>query len=394
MKQIYSKAFVLLVAVMLLSCQKKATETIHSGAAFSLNMEAIAEKLLERSSLQPGERVVMIGQPGEFDSLVSLLGRKIASRGAVYLGTLSVDTVTWPQAWKTDFTKSTEGMNKVELTRLFSDVDLGIMLPGANPSHAPYAAMQSVLRQGSGRTIHFHWIGAYDFAANPIPIDSNASMLYQRALLETDYLQLYRIMEAFDSSVRKNDVTITTLAGTNLTFKIGDRPVTKQNGNASMARTKFARNLIDREIELPAGAIRVAPMEETVNGAIAFPNAKWNDQEVEDLVFTFKNGKVTDIKARKGVEAVKAELEMAGVAGYSFRELALGFNPLLAIPMDKPWIPYYGYGAGVVRLSLGDNSELGGKVTGGYVRWNLFTDATVMVGNETWVKEGKLLKTR
>jgi hypothetical protein len=33
-----------------------------------------------------------------------------------------------------------------------------------------------------------------------------------------------------------------------------------------------------------------------------------------------------------------------------------------------------------VRLSLGDNSELGGKVTGGYVRWNFFTDPTVTVG--------------
>jgi hypothetical protein len=43
---------------------------------------------------------------------------------------------------------------------------------------------------------------------------------------------------------------------------------------------------------------------------------------------------------------------------------------------------------------LGDNSELGGKVIGGYVRWNFFTDATVMVGNDTWVLAGKLVKTR
>ena len=41
---------------------------------------------------------------------------------------------------------------------------------------------------------------------------------------------------------------------------------------------------------------------------------------------------------------------------------------------------YYGYGAGVVRLSLGDNSELGGDVTGGSVRWNFFVGTTVTVG--------------
>ena len=89
---------------------------------------------------------------------------------------------------------------------------------------------------------------------------------------------------------------------------------------------------------------------------------------------------------------MKKELNTAGEAGYSFREFALGFNPLLAIPKEKPWIPYYGYGAGVVRLSLGDNSELGGNVKGGYVRWNFFTNATVQVGDDIWVKGGKFLK--
>ena len=47
----------------------------------------------------------------------------------------------------------------------------------------------------------------------------------------------------------------------------------------------------------------------------------------------------------------------------------------------------------MVRLSLGDNTELGGKVGGGYVRWNFFTDATVRTGDEVWVSAGKLVKT-
>jgi hypothetical protein len=82
----------------------------------------------------------------------------------------------------------------------------------------------------------------------------------------------------------------------------------------------------------------------------------------------------------------------AGPAGRAFREFALGFNPLLAVPEDNPWIPYYGYGAGVVRFSLGDNSELGGNVSGGYVRWNFFTDTTVTIDGEVWVRNGKLVK--
>jgi hypothetical protein len=69
-----------------------------------------------------------------------------------------------------------------------------------------------------------------------------------------------------------------------------------------------------------------------------------------------------------GLEHVLQEVALAREAGRAFREFALGFNPLLAIPEHEDWIPYYGYGAGVVRLSLGDNSELGGEVGGGYVR--------------------------
>ena len=43
----------------------------------------------------------------------------------------------------------------------------------------------------------------------------------------------------------------------------------------------------------------------------------------------------------------------------------------------------------MVRLSLGDNTELGGSVGGEYVRWNFFTDATVTVGGEVWVEGGE-----
>ena len=73
--------------------------------------------------------------------------------------------------------------------------------------------------------------------------------------------------------------------------------------------------------------------------------------------------------------------------------VAVKLRDLKAIPSTgERWIPYYGYGAGVVRLSLGDNTELGGTVGGGYVRWNFFVDATVTVDGEIWVEGGRLLR--
>ena len=186
---------------------------------------------------------------------------------------------------------------------------------------------------------------------------------------------------------------MTTPAGTDLTFRIGDRPVTKQDGDASAARAANGLNLIDREVELPAGAIRVAPLEGSVQVRIAFPPSVWGETTVEGLVLTLQDGVVVDATADSGLDAAVAEMDASAPAGRAFRELALGFNPLLAIPESgEPWIPYYGYGAGVVRLSLGDNTELGGAVGGGYVRWNFFVDATVEVDGEVWVEEGRLVR--
>src|SRR3972149_3300681 len=175
-----------------------------------------------------------------------------------------------------------------------------------------------------------------------------------------------------------------------LAFETGNRPVTRMDGDASAARAAQARNLVDREIELPAGAIRVAPMEQSVRGTIVVPPSWGGGTRVNGLVLTFDRGRVTGFQAHAGRDAVPAELGPADGPGRAFREFALGFNPLLALPADHPpWIPYYGYGAGVVRLSLGDNTELGGAVAGRDGRREFFTDGPVTGGTDVWVKDAK-----
>ena len=218
---------------------------------------------------------------------------------------------------------------------------------------------------------------------------------YQRALLQTDYKALSEVERRFADALKKGDVHITSPAGTDLRFRAGDRAANLQDGDASAARTAQGRVLVDHEIELPAGVVRIAPLEDTVEGVIAFPPSQWSGLPVEALKLRFSKGRVVEITAASGQEAVEAELRAAGDAGRTFREIGLGFNPLLAVPARAPWIPYYGYGAGVVRLSLGDNTELGGTVAApagqpAYVRWNFFTDLTVTVGGTPWVRNGKL----
>jgi len=356
------------------------------------NWRDVAAKVVSRMALVRGERVLLVGVPGVADPLVPALRDAIRAAGATDLGAIAEHAET-PAAWATDFTRQLEAASATSRDENLRSVDVAVMMPGAEATDVVYAAMQRVLATGHGRTVHFHWVGAYDLAGVPIPMTPDIARVYQRALIETDYGALAAKQRALETAMRGGVVRVTTPAGTDLSFRIGDRPVTKQDGDASAARAAKARNLIDREVELPAGAIRVAPLEESVEGTIAFPPTMWSNERVEGLVLTFAHGRVTAVRAMSGREAVERELTAGGDAARSFREIALGLNPLLAIPSEgQRWIPYYGYGAGVVRLSLGNNSELGGTVRGDYVRWNFFTDATVTVGADTWFRDGRLVR--
>jgi len=364
----------------------------------TLDYPAIARRLVQQLALRPGERVMSIAHPGTFDDLQPWIRYEVMRAGGIDLGVVEVLREPVPEAFDAAVLVKGAREARAHYRTMFRDVDAAIMMPGANTSHPAYLAMQDWLNDDltehrGRRTIHFHWIengSAYPIAGQPLPSRSAMDAAYQRALLQTDYPALAAVARTFAGALRDGEVHITSSSGTDLRFRAGDRPANRQDGDASAARAAQGKVLVDHEIELPAGVVRVAPIEETVEGVIAFPPSQWDGRPVEGLRLRFARGRVVEITAASGRDAVEAEMRRAGEAGRAFREIGVGFNPLLAVPERDPWIPYYGYGAGVVRLSLGDNAELGGAVRGGYVRWNFFTDLTITIGSTTWIRSGKL----
>jgi leucyl aminopeptidase (aminopeptidase T) len=364
----------------------------------TLDHAAIARRLVQQLALKPGERVLSIAHPGVFEDLVPWIRYEVMKSGGIDLGVVDVLREPVPDAFDAAVLAKGARDARSYYKAMFRDVDAAIMMPGATTSHPAYLAMQDWLKDDltehrGRRTIHFHWIengSAYPIAGQPLPPRPQMDAVYQRALLQTDYQALNASERKFAEALRGGEVHITSAAGTDVRFRAGDRPANLQDGDASAARAAQGKVLIDHEIELPAGVLRVAPLEDSVEGVIAFPPSQWDGRPVEGLKLRFAKGRVVDVTATSGRDAVEAEMRRAGDAGRMFREIGVGFNPLLAVPEREPWIPYYGYGAGVVRLSLGDNTELGGAVTGGYVRWNFFTDLTVTVGGTTWVRNGKM----
>ncbi|HZT76617.1 MAG TPA: aminopeptidase [Vicinamibacterales bacterium] len=364
----------------------------------TLDYPAIAKRLVQQLALAPGERVMSIAHPGIFEDLIPYIRYEVMRAGGIDLGVVDVLREPVPQSFDPLVLSRGARDARAHYKDMFRDVDAAIMMPGATTAHPAYLAMQDWLKNDLAahrgrRTIHFHWVengSAYEIAGQPLPPRVEIDRAYQRALLETDYAALAAAERRFADALRTGEVHITSPGGTDVRFRAGDRPINLQDGDASQARAARGAVLIDHEIELPAGVVRVAPIEESVDGVVAFPPSQWDGRPVEGLKLRFARGRVVEVTATRGRDAVEAEMQRAGDAGRAFREFALGLNPLLAVPERNPWIPYYGYGSGVVRLSLGDNTELGGRVGGGYVRWNFFTDLTVAVGSATWVRDGKM----
>jgi leucyl aminopeptidase (aminopeptidase T) len=382
--------------VLLLTAICAATPSAQPRLTF--DHQAIARRLVQQLALKPGERVMSLAHPGRFEDLLPWIRYEVMRAGGIDLGVVEVLREPVPEAFDASVLIKGAREARAHYKAMFRDVDAAIMMPGANASHPAYLAMQDWLKDDltehrGRRTIHFHWLeagSAYPIAGQPLPGRAQMDAAYQRALLQTDYQALADVERRFAAALRAGAVHITSPLGTDLRFRAGDRPANLQDGDASATRTAQGKVLVDHEIELPAGVVRVAPLEDTVDGVIAFPPSQWDGHPVEGLKLRFTKGRVVEITAASGREAVEAEMRRAGDAGRMFREIGVGFNPLLSVPDREPWIPYYGYGAGVVRLSLGDNTELGGTVTGGYVRWNFFTDLTVTVGETTWVRNGKM----
>ena len=341
-------------------------------AADEIPYPALASRIVTALKVSKGERVLLRVDPNDLGPLEAEVRKQLEAKGAV------VESLKYGPA--------------PDLADRLARTDIYIWLPAGDDAQTP-AEQRKLLAQwldsGRGRQIHFHWNGGTR-DADGLPVKHTAAYdrVYVNAL-DIDYAALSRAQDQAIALLRSDEVHVTTPAGTDLRFKIGDRPFNKQDGDASKARTATAKVRVDYEIELPAGVLRVAPLESTANGVLVVPKARFGQTVVTKARLEFVDGVVTKATAESGGEALDAFLKSAPGAS-RFREFGLGFNPKLVVPPGESALPYYGYGDAVVRLSLGDNEEVGGAVRGGGVRWLFFPDTTVTVGKTTLVKDGKL----
>ena len=357
----------------------------------AINVSAIAERMVKTLQPQPDERAVMVFEPSYYPELaeaVQLLfydAKVHPVVGLVFEPTTLArnESKRWPPDPAVLRQKHSEWLRALQ--PLFNESDIFLWMPADVLS--PDRRWEHLIANSRVRSIHFHWLD--DLDKLPPEEIRTLSSIYERALLETDYKELSRRQDELIAAIRGHSLRITTASGTDLRIRVPqDAWFHKNDGEMSLERARRARAPRDREMELPAGALRFIPDASSAEGRLMV--RKMFDSE--DVVLEFKNGGVTSTTARTNEEEFRATFQRYGDVAREIGEIVLGTNPLLAgdFPCNRI---YNGYGSGCLRVSLGHNWESGGPLLSP-VEWPIWLfpeQATVVAGNKILVDRGRLV---
>jgi dipeptidyl aminopeptidase/acylaminoacyl peptidase/leucyl aminopeptidase (aminopeptidase T) len=345
-----------------------------------INFVEVAGAIIRSLDVKSGERVMMHFDPTYYPELVEELRKQLYSKGAVHVGATLADTASFSRlrAGKESAEyKTTQGE---WFKKMLADTDIFLWLPMRGDRGLPIEQLMSEARW-KGRAIHFHWVGQPLIERGP-EVVAWLSGVYEEAL-KVDPATLGATMDRLIAGLRAGKARLTAPGGTDLTFEVRDRPFHKNDGVATRERAALADrtgSLRDREFELPAGALRVIPVEDSWEGTLNYNGTKLG----------IKSGRITEESVRASPELWKAWSRHTGDKD-RIGELVIGTNPKL-VPVDNDLLPYYGYGAGIVRLHFGDNWESGGRLRSSRNEWYFLRNATLEVGGTTLIRDGRIVE--
>jgi len=267
------------------------------------------------------------------------------------------------------------------LRPLFEKADIFLWLPARQSW--PDLRWERLVGASRARGIHFHWIAAPEGrSAEEI---RTLSRMYEHAVLDTDYVMLSKEQDRLITLIRGQDLQITSPEGTDLRMHVPRQAwFHKDDGDMSPARARQAKSVRDREMEIPVGALRFVPDVGSVEGRLVLKQVPTRDGMAEGVTIQFERGRVVRVRAEKNEAGFRTECESVGGDIDKVGEIVLGTNPLLVASMPSGELPYFGYGAGYLRVSLGDNWESGGTNRSplGRPLWFLLEQASLKAGGQ------------
>lgn len=375
----------------------------------AIDWAGIAQKIVrEVLCMERHERVLISADPYFGGAALDALRQEIQRARAIELATIlhwtpALTALRLPNGRATD--PAHDAAELAAMRRLFAIADVFVLLMndrrGTRRTLAGGQA-ETIVDDWPGRAVHLHWFHDPAIPDPAHPVNLALDRVNEAAVLDLDRNRLQRTMAGLARRLAGAAVRVTDPRGTDLTCRLGDR--FHQNfGDASRARMALATSGRDREEELPAGSFRTIPVPGTAQGIIAFPPRRDGESPALGRGFdagpfaaaglTFRYARGAVIEVRTGGDQARLEALWAAETGDKggIGELVLGCNPLLKRVRGSTFEPHYGFGAGVVRLILGDNTLSGGTLRSSFHRWIMLNDATVSVDGAPIVQRGELV---
>lgn len=272
---------------------------------------------------------LIAGVPEKYDTQAPKLGLALAKMINVVIEIPAVRDpnviAALPPARRAAQDKTGAAAMDLRFKRNVRIVELGNGL-APSPSHA------NVLGVAEAELAKLYWDG---ISADYTPVEEKATAL--KALL-----------------AKGGQLKITHANGTDLTMKIKGRKVYVSDGVISDADRKAGGANVSAW--LPAGEVYLAPVPGSVNGKLVDDRYLHDGKEVLGLTIDVKAGKITNVTAKSGWDAVKPHYDAAGPGKLEISVFDIGINPAIK---TTPKLESY-VSAGTVTLITGNNTWAGG----------------------------------
>ena len=347
----------------------------------------------ETLAVKPYEKVVLMSDPTYYPELTDAIRAELLDTRAIEIGSILFDGRDMAARRSAVRPRATDDRFRVEATaamrRLYEQADVFMWLPyrfGTGTERGDGRMLERLVEGTRARGLHFHWIENLN-ALSQQDID-DTTKLYASAL-DIDYAALSATQDRLIAAMLGQELRITSPLGTDLRVRVTPSSwIHKGDGRLDGERAAQARAVRDREMELPAGALRFVPDVDSAEGVLVVP--RWSGGE--DVRFVFRGGRVTSVTSRTGQDQVTTAWARATGDKDRIAEMVMGTNPRLPAVGPAGRLPYYGYGAGMLRIALGDNWESGGVNRSSLEAWFYLSDTTVTAGTTTLVRAGRLIE--
>ena len=195
-----------------------------------------------------------------------------------------------------------------------------------------------------------------------------------------------RLKEVF---VAGHTVKITAPNGTNLAFRIENRPCFVSDGVVS-PDDRYAGGPAC-QVWLPAGEVYGTPVPGTANGTFIAENFFFQGKLIKNLTMKFKKGKMTSLTGDGNTKALMARYNAvpADIRGKDlFAAFDIGINPEVRIPAGSKMVAWMA--EGTITIGVGNNVWANGN---NEVPFDLFAHlkgGTLTVDGKTVVRKGQL----